>query len=157
MTVGTQQYKHIMVAVDGSDESISALNKAIETAKRNDADLLIVHVVDNRAYTMGVASFDIEASEEETNVMNIALETYQKQAVDQGVKKVMTELVSGSPKELLAKTLPADYQIDLILCGQSGMNRMERLMMGSVSQYIIRFAPCDVLIIRSQESDIKND
>ena len=48
-------------------------------------------------------------------------------------------------------------KIDLILCGQSGMNRMERLMMGSVSQYIIRFAPCDVLIIRSQESDIKND
>lgn len=155
MSEKTQEYQRIMVAVDGSPESENALDKAVETAKRNSAELLIVHVVDNRNYTMGVVSFDIEAGGEETTVMHDALATYQKKATDHGVKKVITELVTGSPKELLAKELPKEYQIDLIFCGQSGMNRMERIMMGSVSQFIIREASCDVLVVRSKENESK--
>ncbi|MGX7419186.1 universal stress protein [Carnobacterium gallinarum] len=150
-----QEYQRIMVAVDGSPESENALDKAIETAKRNNAELLIVHVIDNRNYTMGVVSFDIEASGDESHTMQEALATYQKQASENGVKKVYTELVTGSPKELLAKKLPKEYQIDLIFCGQSGMNQIERIMMGSISQFIIREASCDVLVVRGKEKKTK--
>ena len=153
MVEQNQEYQHIMVAVDGSDEASAALENAIETAKRNNGDLLIVHVIDNRSYTMGVASFDIEASEEETRTMKEILGEYRQFAINRGVKKVSTELVTGSPKELLAKSLPKEHNIDLILCGQSGLSGIESLMMGSVSQYIIREAPCDVLIVRNQAKE----
>lgn len=87
MVEQNQEYQHIMVAVDGSDEASAALENAIETAKRNNGDLLIVHVIDNRSYTMGVASFDIEASEEETRTMKEILGEYRQFAINRGVKK----------------------------------------------------------------------
>lgn len=46
--MGTQ-YRNILVAVDGSKEADWAFTKAVEIAKRNKAELSVVHVVDNRA------------------------------------------------------------------------------------------------------------
>ena len=37
------------------------------------------------------------------------------------------------------------------MVGQSGLNAVERVVMGSVSSYIIRQAPCDVLIVHSEK------
>ena len=44
-------YQNILIAVDGSDEAEWAFNKAVDVAKRNDAKLTIVHVIDTRTYT----------------------------------------------------------------------------------------------------------
>ena len=45
----SQQYEHIMVAIDGSHESELAFLKGVHVAKRNNAQLLLVHVIDTRA------------------------------------------------------------------------------------------------------------
>ena len=45
-------YKNILIAVDGSDEAEWAFNKAVDVAKRNDAKLTIVHVIDTRTYIL---------------------------------------------------------------------------------------------------------
>ncbi|MEG3032315.1 MAG: universal stress protein, partial [Enterococcus sp.] len=52
-----QQYKTIMVAVDGSSEAELAFKKAVNVAKRNEAKLVIAHVIDTRAFQT-VSSFD---------------------------------------------------------------------------------------------------
>ena len=46
----TMQYKKVLVAVDGSKEAEWALKKAIEVCKRNQAELVIGHVIDTRNY-----------------------------------------------------------------------------------------------------------
>ena len=53
----SQQYERIMVAVDGSYESELAFIKGVHVAKRNNAQLLLVHVIDTRAL-QSVATFD---------------------------------------------------------------------------------------------------
>ncbi len=64
---------------------------------------------------------------------------------------VETVTMFGSPKEVMSHELPEKYNVDLIMVGQSGLNAVERVVMGSVSSYIIRQAPCDVLIVHSEE------
>lgn len=44
-------YKNILIAVDGSHEAEWAFNKAVGVAKRNDAQLTIVNVIDSRTYS----------------------------------------------------------------------------------------------------------
>lgn len=44
-----QQYKKIMVAVDGSDEAELAFKKAVNVAIRNNGELLLAHVIDTRS------------------------------------------------------------------------------------------------------------
>ncbi len=54
----TQQYKHILVPVDGSKEAELAFRKAVAVAKRNDgAELHLLHVIDTRAF-QNISSFD---------------------------------------------------------------------------------------------------
>ena len=63
-------------------------------------------------------------------------------------------MVQGTPKIVLAKEIPNEYHIDLIVAGKTGLNVVERWMLGSVSEYIIRHAPCDVLIARNFETKL---
>ena len=44
-------YKNILIAVDGSHEAEWAFNKAVDVAKRNDAKLTIVNIIDSRTYS----------------------------------------------------------------------------------------------------------
>ncbi|HHQ0107144.1 TPA: universal stress protein, partial [Listeria monocytogenes] len=46
---------------------------------------------------------------------------------------------------------------DLIMCGATGLNAVERLLIGSVSEYIIRHSPCDVLVVRNEVPDYKDE
>ena len=51
------QYKNIQVSVDGSKEADLAFSKAVAIAKRNNATLEILHVIDTRSF-QNVSSFD---------------------------------------------------------------------------------------------------
>ena len=64
-----------------------------------------------------------------------------------------TVLEYGSPKVVISKQLTKDYGIDLIMMGATGLNAVERLFIGSVSEYVIRNASCDVLVVRT---DLEN-
>ena len=131
-----QQYQKIMIAIDGSDEADLAFKKAVNVAKRNDAELLLAHVVDTRSF-QSVSSFDGALAEEAMSMAKETLDTYQQQAVDMG------------PKNIIAKELPKEYNIDLIMLGATGLNAVERLFIGSVSESVIRNASCDVLVVRT--------
>ena len=125
-----QQYQKIMIAIDGSDEADLAFKKAVNVAKRNDAELLLAHVVDTRSF-QSVSSFDGALAEEAMSMAKETLDTYQQQAVDMGQTKVSSVLAYGSPKNIIAKELPKEYNIDLIMLGATGLNAVERLFIGS--------------------------
>lgn len=147
-----QNYRKIMVAVDGSLEAELAFQKAMSVAMRNDAELLLAHVIDTRAF-QSVSSFDGILAEQATEMAKQTLEGYKKQAKEHGCEKVSSVIEYGAPKSLIAKQLPQDYKVDLIMLGATGLNAVERLFIGSVSEYVIRTATCDVLVVRT---DLEN-
>lgn len=45
---------------------------------------------------------------------------------------------------------PQKHQTDLIVLGATGLNAVERLLIGSVTEYVTRTADCDVIVIRQK-------
>ena len=124
-----KQYHRIQVAVDGSKEADLAFKKAISAAKRNNAALEILHVIDTRSF-QNVSSFDSEMVEQVSNDAEEKLQNYYKQATEAGVKEVHYSIEFGAPKAIIAHQFPKKHQIDLIVLGATGLNAVERILIG---------------------------
>ncbi|API89189.1 universal stress protein UspA [Marinilactibacillus sp. 15R] len=148
-----QEYKRILVAVDGSQEAEKAFRKAVEVAKRNNASLVLAHVIDTRAY-QSFSTFDGSIADNAREEAKNILEEYKEYAKKEGLSEVEVVLEFGSPKVIIAKQIPESENIDLIMLGATGLNAVERIFVGSVSEYVIRHARCDVMVVRT---DLKNE
>lgn len=145
-----QEYNRILVAVDGSDSSLSALKKAVSITKRNQGKLYIVHILDDT----GSLPFDVAQFEKiARNKGNELLEKCHHYAIENGLDDVGILMEVGSPRTMISSTIPERENIDLIIMGARGLNAVERIFIGSVSDFVIRRAICDVLIVKT-ESDI---
>ena len=146
------EYSKILVPVDGSNEARLAFEKAIEVAKRNRAQVLIAHIIDTRVLqtpTGFKGNFNEEIQRQTENLF----QEYRQYAQEHDFNDIDFVLEYGSPKVYISKNIPKDYQIDLIMMGATGLNAVERLFIGSVSEYVIRNASCDVLVVRT---DLEN-
>jgi len=142
------QYKSIVVAVDGSKEAEYAFHKSIDTAKRNvDSTLTIVNVVDTRSFE----AYDKSIFESAQKSAEVLLNGYKNQAEGSGVENVKVLIEYGSPQNVITKDIAKLVNADLIICGATGLNSVERFLIGSVSESIVRYAKCDVLVIRTPE------
>ena len=149
----TQQYNHIMVAIDGSYESELAFEKGVNVALRNDAELILAHVVDTRSL-QSVATFDTFVYEHLEEEAKAVLADYEKQAREKGLDKVRQVIEFGNPKTQLATEIPDKENVDLIMVGATGLNTFERLLIGSSSEYILRHAKVDMLVVRDTEKTL---
>lgn len=144
-------YQNIVVAVDGSKEAELAFRKSIDVALRNvDSTLHIIHVIDTSFSTSVDMLYDNMVELVRTH-SEVLLDNYKTQANEAGVPNVKTVLTKGVPKMVLSKNLPALVQADLIICGATGLNAVERFFIGSTAETITRHAKCDVLIVRTPE------
>ena len=112
-------YKNILVAIDGSYESELAFEKGVSVALRNDANLLLTHVVDTRAL-QSVATFDAYIYEKLEQEAHSVLDDYENQARERGLEKVRQIIEFGNPKPLLATEIPEREHVDLIMLGATG-------------------------------------
>lgn len=146
------EYEKILVPIDGSKEAKLAFDKAIEVTKRNHAKLLLSHVIDTRSLQTPTG-FEGNFSDEIRKQAENLFAEYVDYAKSHNFTDVETVLEYGSPKVVISKQLTKDYGIDLIMMGATGLNAVERLFIGSVSEYVIRNASCDVLVVRT---DLEN-
>ena len=146
-------YKNILVAIDGSYESELAFEKGVSVALRNDANLLLTHVVDTRAL-QSVATFDAYIYEKLEQEAHSVLDDYENQARERGLEKVRQIIEFGNPKPLLATEIPEREHVHLIMLGATGLNAFERLLIGSSSEYILRHAKVDLLVVRDPEKTL---
>lgn len=144
-------YKNILVPVDGSKEAEAALGKAIQVAIRNgeDANLHILHVIDTRAF-QNVTDFKTTMVEQVAETAKKTLDAYLQQAKNAGVQNVDYTIEYGSPKDIIAHQAPEKLNSDLIMIGATGLNAIERLLIGSVTEYVTRTANVDTLIVRAK-------
>ena len=141
------KYKKILVAVDGSEHSERAFQEAISVAKRNNADLLIVHIFDDTGYFheayLSSDGYKSEKAHMENNLLN-----KRKRAYVEGVGKAEVLLKIGRSKHLIATVIPEERDIDLIIMGVTGLGTFPRLLLGSTTAYVVNHAPCNVLVVR---------
>ncbi|MFA1821295.1 universal stress protein [Virgibacillus oceani] len=141
------EYNQIIVAVDGSEASEKAFKQSLDIAKRNNARVILAHVVDSRTFATAEA-YDRTLAERAEEYAKELLDSYVDSAKEAGVTDLVRVVEYGSPKVKIAKDIAEDFKADLIICGATGMNAVERFLIGSVSESITRYATCDVLIIR---------
>lgn len=134
----------ILVAVDGSDQAFKALNKAIEMAKAEGAELTVISV-----------------AWESPEIMEVPMSTADK-LKDRAVKAVARakELAEGAGITCRSRVevgaSPADNivrnaeegKVDLIVVGHRGLTALDRFLVGSVAGRVVAYAPCSVLVVR---------
>ena len=144
-------YKHILVAVDGSDTSNLALQEAMKLAKEQQAALRLVHVVDetptymttDTAFALG--DFQKAMREAGQKVLATCAATARQAGVEVDTKFIVlqTQRICDAIIEE-AKRWPAD----LIVIGTHGRHGFNHLLLGSVAEGVIRLATGPVLVIR---------
>ncbi|MBD7984290.1 universal stress protein [Sporosarcina sp. Sa2YVA2] len=147
------KYKQIIVAVDGSKESRWAFKKAMAISQRNNATLNLVNIIDTRSYA-AVEAYDRSIAERAQKFAEELLAEYKAEAEAAGLQNVNVHVEYGSPKTMISRDLSKKLVADLIICGATGLNKVERFLIGSVSENIVRSSTCDVLVVRTPEEEI---
>lgn len=146
-----QEYQNILVPVDGSKTAEVALERATEIALRNKAHLDILNVIDLKQFSVsfgGMVDANGEAVYQTFEDVEGYLNTLVERVKKAGLDDVSAHVRFGSPRTVIARDFPEDHHSDLIIMGPTGLNPVERLLVGAVTDYVTRAAKCDVIIAR---------
>lgn len=144
-------YKKILAPIDGSPASSRGLQEAIKLAKDQDAELRVLHVI-NEWLLLSPDAADISASSIGDNLRagaKVLLDEAEARVRDADLipNTVLLEQI-GMPVGGVIVKHAEDWQADLIVCGTHGRRGMRRLVMGSDAEYILRRAKVPVLLLR---------
>ncbi|MCC7666684.1 universal stress protein [Liquorilactobacillus satsumensis] len=145
-----KQYRNILVPVDGSQNAEKALARAIEIAKQNDSRVEVLNVIDVKQFTTnfgGVMSGTGDMIYSSFEYIQDYLTKLKDRFAKEGFTNLGIHARFGSPRVVITQDFPADYPIDLIVIGKTGLSAVERLLMGAVTDSVIRMAKCDVLVV----------
>jgi nucleotide-binding universal stress UspA family protein len=142
---GLPRYELILNPTDGSTTSERATAQAIYLAKETGAELLVLHVVETTIiwYTGALYQQMVDGLREFGNeVLKEAL----KRAKEEGVvaRSMMIDGHSGTVVVRVAEREGAD----LIVMGALGRSMVEKVLVGSISQYVVRHAPCAICLVK---------
>lgn len=148
-------FQHILVYIDGSEESVSAMMYGILLAKQNGAKLDAMYVVNTRALSelVKVGIFlDMERSEYQRDLQKDA-ERYLKHALKLAKRKEVD--VSCITEEGSAHKIVRDYikknDVDLLVLGGVSTIRSRRDELNSETDRMLRTVPCPVLLVREDD------
>ena len=142
-----EDYKNIIVAVDGSESSKAALQRAIQVAQRNKAVLNIVNVIDTRVWA-SLEARNRDKLEADAQQFATSLVDSYDDAEKAGIEQIEIITEAGSPRTVITQEVAPRIGADLIICGATGVTATERIFVGSVSEAIVRTAHCDTLVVR---------
>ncbi len=143
-------YKHLLIATDYSEHGNYVAKKAKLLASENQAELSIVHVVDNLpiidASYGPIIPFDGDLTEE---IMGAAKKRLSKMASELDIPEHNQWLETGSPTLEIVR-VAEENEIDLIVVGSHGRHGLA-LLLGSTANGVLHHATCDVLAVRLQD------
>lgn len=146
-----KKYEKILVAVDKTEKSKNVYKRAIGSAVANNAVLGVVLVIEMADYGT-VTSLDPTVWSKVKANGSKFLKEIKQEAEAEGVKEIQIFFEKGDVKRTIVDKVAKEFKPDLIICGDRELKGYEYFMLlGSVSNYIIHKADCDVLVVKSNE------
>jgi len=138
-------YDNILLPTDGSESMESVVDHAIELARAHDATLHALYV----ANTASLSDLPMESSWENVSAAlhrqgEVAIEDIEEKAGDVAVE---TTILEGSPSKEIVD-YAEENDIDVVVMGTHGRSGVDRLLLGSVAERVLRSSPAPVLAIR---------
>ena len=143
-------YERILVPTDGSQGSAHVALQAIDLAEQYGATVHVLSVVDDshRSFLPDVGGTDDSLDDEAEK----AIERVTKMASVHGVEAV-GEVREGDPAEEILD-YAEEIDADAIVAGTHGRSGVERRLIGSVAERLVRHATCPVMTVRLPETDV---
>jgi nucleotide-binding universal stress UspA family protein len=142
-----ENFKKILVPIDGSAQAEQALKQAIYIAEFCQAEIGLLYVVD---LNQQISAFE-----------QVSTGGYVPSEIKEKGCQILADAMHDVPREINAKSIvevgaPSKVIVDvceqreynLIIMGSRGLGAIKRIVMGSVSQYVLLHASCPVLIVR---------
>ena len=139
--------KRILCPIDHSDCSKEALKYAVSFAMKEEAKLLLLHIIDIRSFNEELDAISKQIPDEETfEQLRVKLLDCIPEAIrdDMDVEAIV---IQGIPFVEIISTAK-EKEIDMIVIGSHGRTGISHMMLGSVSEKVVRKAPCPVLTVR---------
>ena len=143
-------FRQILVAVDGSDQSLRAVDVGISLARQFGSKLIALYVVHiplgESLYPRSIWYTDfIDDINKETSkwIADIQRRGREKRIE---IESKMKETAQSVPAEIVR--CAKEDGIDLIVVGSRGRSELEKLFLGSVASGVLAHAPCPVLVVR---------
>jgi nucleotide-binding universal stress UspA family protein len=141
-------YNTILVAIDGSAVSEKAFDAAIEQAQAWRADLHAVYVVETGLFTNIPVDNKLEVmysllEQEGTEALSRITEIAKKKNI-----LLTTHFEQGHAGDTIIKKA-ITIKADLIILGSHGKSEVDRLLLGSVSSFVVEHSQVSVLVVRS--------
>ncbi len=144
----------ILIATDGSKYSNMAVDYGVQMARKLGFDILGLYVINLKTLEIyalehhdNIAGYEAENTRLKAEG-EAALEYLSTRCNEQGVK-ASTTISRGYPAEDILKTAEKE-KADLIIVGNLGKTNLEYMFMGSVSETVVKRAPCPVLVVRGK-------
>ena len=140
------KFKKILIPTDGSEYTEKAIVQGLEIAKVMGGEVTALYVVDQTSFvnfpmdSTVVSIYSLLEKEGQDAVDKVV-----KKGEDQGVK-VTAKVLEGSPVKRIIE-VAKDH--DLVVMGTLGRTGISKILLGSVAERVVRFAPCPVLVVRS--------
>lgn len=141
-------YSKILLPTDGSKHANKAAEHAIWIARESGAEIIALTVMETSSL-VGLPADDLiirlrEMLEEEASR---SLEAVKKLVEESGADiKLTLRTDEGSPAEAILRTVEKEG-VDLVVMGTSGKHGLDRFLLGSVDEKVVRSAGCPVLVV----------
>ena len=141
----------VLVAIDGSKYSDTAVQSVAERGHSADSEAKVLHVIDNfpvlpDGQVWGFA-LDLTALLDEQRQAAKALVTRAGEVLRTAGWKVSTFVGEGDPKSVILDQAAA-WNADLVVVGSHGRKGLDHFLLGSVSEAVARHARCSVEVVR---------
>ena len=145
----------ILLATDGSDEADLATQAAAELSKATASEVHVTYVLPTEAdligphaYTDEIRESLIEQAERDARSL---LEGRAERVRSEGGKVAETHLRVGRPDKEIVR-LARVLGVGTIVLGSRGLGALDRMLIGSVSESVVRHAHCPVYVVRGDEA-----
>jgi nucleotide-binding universal stress UspA family protein len=143
-------FRKIMCPTDFSPGARDAIRLAVRMAVASGAELVIAHVWHPPMFAFGGGDpFPAEAIHRLVADRERRLATAVEEARALGAPRVVSQFLTGAPWDQIVEALQRDDTFDLVVTGSHGRTGVARLLLGSVTEKVIRHAPCSVLAARA--------
>ncbi|OZI18821.1 hypothetical protein CAL26_14120 [Bordetella genomosp. 9] len=150
-------YKKILVPVDGSETSGRALEQAVRLARLSEGKIRLIHVLDTLLYTNGFERPEIYVHQMLPSMLRNGhriLADARHVLEAEGVEcDCHLEECDGRRVSEIIVDHARDWKADVIVMGTHGRRGINRLVMGSDAELVVRTAPVPVLLVRPPEPE----